>query len=142
MVRLKDRYLLVNIVYTDLPPGQKGSVPDLLLYNQPTIGELRPQTILKGIRSQVNALFGDCGSGSVERSLQGKHTSLVHNDLHLIIVATRLTWFNSQVPFYCDLNLHSAYFASPLQACLGRFDFHGSPPSQGRQTLRLPCRQS
>lgn len=75
MVRLKDRYLLVNIVYADIPPGQKGPVPDLLLYNQPTIGELRPQTILKGIRSQVNALFGDCGSGSVERSLQGKHTT-------------------------------------------------------------------
>lgn len=57
-------------------------------------------------------------------------------------VATRLTWFNSQVPFYCDLNLHSAYLTSPLQACLGRLDFYGPPPSQGRQTVRLPRRQS
>ena len=73
MVRLKDRYLLVNIVYTDVPPGQsKGAVPDLLLYNQPTSNELRPQLLLKGIRSEVAALFGDCGSGRVDRSLQGK----------------------------------------------------------------------
>lgn len=87
MVRLKDRYLLVNIVYTDLPPGQKDPVPDLLLYNQPTIGELKPQTILRGIRSQVNALFGDCGSGPVERSLQGKQDrSLAHDNLHLMKV--------------------------------------------------------
>jgi ribonuclease P/MRP protein subunit POP5 len=72
MVRLKDRYLLVNIIYTDVPPGQaKGAVPDLLLYNQPTTGELRPQLLLKGIRSEVAALFGDCGAGAIDRSLQG-----------------------------------------------------------------------
>ncbi|KAL1839787.1 hypothetical protein VTJ49DRAFT_1161 [Mycothermus thermophilus] len=72
MVRQKDRYLLVNIIYNDVPPSQaKDSVPDLLLYNQPTSGELRPQHLLKGIRSEVAALFGDCGSGAVERSLQG-----------------------------------------------------------------------
>lgn len=73
MVRLKDRYLLVNIIYADVPPGQsKGPVSDLILYNQPTTSELKPQHLLKGIRSQVNALFGDCGSGAVDRSLQGK----------------------------------------------------------------------
>ncbi|KAL2024039.1 hypothetical protein VTK56DRAFT_274 [Thermocarpiscus australiensis] len=76
MVRLKDRYLLVNIIYTDVPEGQsKGSVPDLLLYNQPTSGELRPQHLLKGIRSEVAALFGDCGAGAVDRSLQVKYLS-------------------------------------------------------------------
>jgi ribonuclease P/MRP protein subunit POP5 len=74
MVRLKDRYLLVNIVYTDVQPGQaKGPVSDLLLYNQPTTGELKPQHLLKAIRSEVNALFGDCGSGAVDRSLQGRY---------------------------------------------------------------------
>lgn len=73
MVRLKDRYLLANIIYTDVPPGQaKGSVPDLLLYNQPTTNELRPQLLLKAIRSEVASLFGDCGSGAVDRSLQGR----------------------------------------------------------------------
>ena len=73
MVRLKDRYLLVNIVYTDVSPGEsKGRVSDLVLYNQPTSRELNPQHLLKGIRSEVNTLFGDCGAGAVGRSLQGK----------------------------------------------------------------------
>ncbi|KAK0715874.1 Rpp14/Pop5 family-domain-containing protein [Lasiosphaeris hirsuta] len=76
MVRLKDRYLLVHIIYTDVPAGQaKGSVPDLLLYNQPTTGELRAQHLLKGIRSEVASLFGDCGSGAIDRSLQVKYLS-------------------------------------------------------------------
>jgi ribonuclease P/MRP protein subunit POP5 len=80
MVRLKDRYLLVNIIYTDVSAGQsKGSVPDLLLYNQPTEGELRPQLLLKAIRSEVAALFGDCGSGAVDRSLQG---NIINNRIH------------------------------------------------------------
>jgi ribonuclease P/MRP protein subunit POP5 len=86
MVRLKDRYLLVNIIYSDVPPGQaKGSVPDLLLYNQPTTSELRPQLLLKGIRSEVAALFGDCGSGAVDRSLQGNqpNTSLIHSHFYM-----------------------------------------------------------
>lgn len=73
MVRLKDRYLLVTIIYSDVPTGQagKGPVSDLLLFNQPTTAELRPQMLLKGIRSQVATLFGDCGSGAIDRSLQG-----------------------------------------------------------------------
>jgi len=75
MVRLKDRYLLVHILYSDVPPGQaKGGVPDLLLYNQPTTNELRPQLLLRAIRAEVAALFGDCGSGAVDRSLQGEAT--------------------------------------------------------------------
>ena len=72
MVRLKDRYLLVSIVYTDVPAGQaKGPVSDLLLYNQPSSSDLKPQHILRAIRTEVNNLFGDCGSGAIERSLQG-----------------------------------------------------------------------
>jgi Rpp14/Pop5 family. len=77
MVRLKDRYLLVNIIYTDVLPGQsRASVPDVLLYNQPTTGELRPQMLVKAIRGEVAALFGDCGSGAVDRSLQGMKRKL------------------------------------------------------------------
>ncbi|AEO66673.1 uncharacterized protein THITE_2114944 [Thermothielavioides terrestris NRRL 8126] len=86
MVRLKDRYLLVNIIYSDVPPGQaKGPVPDLLLYNQPTSSELRPQLLLKAIRSEVAALFGDCGAGAVDRSLQGERENAIaqHSDSYL-----------------------------------------------------------
>ncbi|KAL2263186.1 hypothetical protein VTK26DRAFT_7841 [Humicola hyalothermophila] len=105
MVRLKDRYLLVNIVYTNVPPGQsKGPVPDLLLYNQPTSNELRPQLLLKGIRNEVAALFGDCGSGRVERSLQVKYLSPATSTFILRVSRAhyRLVWaalaFMNQVP--------------------------------------------
>ena len=84
MVRLKDRYLLVNIIYTDHPKGKaKGPAPtsDLLLYNQPTTVDLRPQNFLKAIRAEVSALFGDCGSGAVDRSLHGMHVPS-HNKTH------------------------------------------------------------
>ncbi|KAL2160431.1 hypothetical protein VTH06DRAFT_1604 [Thermothelomyces fergusii] len=105
MVRLKDRYLLVNIVYADVPAGQaKGPVPDLLLYNQPTTDELRPQLLLKAIRHEVAALFGDCGSGAVERSLQVKYLSPATSTFILRVSRAhyRLVWaalaFMGRVP--------------------------------------------
>ncbi|KAL2267048.1 hypothetical protein VTJ83DRAFT_4325 [Remersonia thermophila] len=105
MVRQKDRYLLVNILYNDVPAGQaKDPVPDLLLYNQPTSGELRPQYLLKAIRSEVAALFGDCGSGAVERSLQVKYLSPATSTFILRISRAhyRLVWaalaFMNRVP--------------------------------------------
>ncbi|KAK4662949.1 RNA-binding protein pop5 [Podospora pseudopauciseta] len=83
MVRLKDRYLLVNILYTDLPPSTSTPVPvpvpvavsDLLLYNQPTNSDLKPQTLLKDVRNEVTSLFGDCGAGKVNHNLQVKYFS-------------------------------------------------------------------
>ncbi|KAK4174181.1 putative ribonuclease P/MRP protein subunit POP5, partial [Triangularia setosa] len=86
MVRLKDRYLLVSVIYTDLPPTHQSSsksttinppvvVSDLLLYNQPTSNDLRPQTLLKDIRSEITSLFGDCGAGKVNHNLQVKYFS-------------------------------------------------------------------
>ncbi|KAK4166640.1 hypothetical protein QBC43DRAFT_14142 [Cladorrhinum sp. PSN259] len=95
MVRLKDRYLLVNIIYTDVPPGHpKTSVPSLLLYNQPTTDELKPQHLLKGIRNEVVTLFGDTGSGSVNRSLQVKYLSAATSTFILRVSRThyRLVW--------------------------------------------------
>ncbi|KAK3688370.1 Rpp14/Pop5 family-domain-containing protein [Podospora appendiculata] len=108
MVRLKDRYLLVSIVYTDVPAGahSKGPspVPDLLLYNQPSEGALKPQLLLKAIRSEVASLFGDCGSGSVDRSLQVKYLSVATSTFILRISRShyRLVWaalsFMDRVP--------------------------------------------
>jgi ribonuclease P/MRP protein subunit POP5 len=72
MVRFKERYLLVNILYPEaVTASSKGNVPDLVLYNQPTTDRLTPQSLAKGIRLEVASLFGDCGSGAIERSLQG-----------------------------------------------------------------------
>lgn len=77
MVRLKERYLLVNIIYPEPEPcatkprsGQ--SLPDIVVHNQPTSDHLTPALLAKGIRVEVAALFGDCGAGAIDRSLQGK----------------------------------------------------------------------
>ncbi|KAF4624858.1 hypothetical protein G7Y89_g13311 [Cudoniella acicularis] len=59
MVRLKNRYLLVNILYPELEETQqsKAKVPDVVAINQPTTNALTPHTLLKGIRSQISELF-------------------------------------------------------------------------------------
>lgn len=78
MVRFKERYLLVNILYPEAAPASQSkgnNVPDLLLYNQPTADNLTAQALLRGIRAEVASLFGDFGSGAIERSLQVKYLS-------------------------------------------------------------------
>ncbi len=73
MVRLKNRYLLVNMLYPELEKSQlKSDIPDIVVFNQPTTNELSPQALLRGIRAEVSSLFGDYGSGAVSESLSGK----------------------------------------------------------------------
>ncbi|RYC58666.1 hypothetical protein CHU98_g7540 [Xylaria longipes] len=65
MVRIKERYLLVNILYpTEL--GTRANLPDVVVLNQPTADELTPVALLRAIRAEVAALFGDYGSGALE----------------------------------------------------------------------------
>ncbi|KAI1498674.1 Rpp14 family protein [Biscogniauxia marginata] len=74
MVRIKERYLLVNILYpSDL--GSRPDLPDVVVVNQPTTDQLTPVVLLRGIRSEVANLFGDYGSGAIEGgSLSGEFT--------------------------------------------------------------------
>jgi RNase P/RNase MRP subunit POP5 len=77
MVRLKNRYMLVNILYPDSSGKVASSkVPDLISFNQPTTDDLTPNLLVKAIRAQVAELFGDYGSGAIADSLTGK---LVHS---------------------------------------------------------------
>ncbi|GAW18598.1 hypothetical protein ANO14919_080760 [Xylariales sp. No.14919] len=65
MVRIKERYLLVNILY----PGELGTradLPDVVVLNQPTSDELTHSTLLRAIRAEVASLFGDYGMGALE----------------------------------------------------------------------------
>lgn len=97
MVRFKERYLLVNILYPEGGPSPKSTdkpVPDLLVFHQPTTDYLTPQGLARAIRTQVNTLFGDYGSGAVERSLQVKYLSLATSTFILRVSRThyRLVW--------------------------------------------------
>lgn len=74
MVRVKERYLLVNIIYP--PEASKGAgarVPSQVIQHQPTIDHLTPQSLVKAIRNEVVSLFGDYGSGALEGNLSGNY---------------------------------------------------------------------
>ncbi|KAI1807220.1 Rpp14/Pop5 family-domain-containing protein [Daldinia bambusicola] len=65
MVRIKERYLLVKILYpTEL--GSRSDLPDVVVINQPTTDQLNPAGLLRAIRAEVASLFGDYGSGLIE----------------------------------------------------------------------------
>lgn len=73
MVRIKERYLLVNIIY---PPGSPkpdhAGLPSHVVQHQPTTDELTHKSLLKAIRAEVSTLFGDYGAGALDGTLWGK----------------------------------------------------------------------
>jgi len=75
MVRLKHRYLLVNILYPESSPTIKQTgtkdVPELVQFNRPTSDALTAALLVRIIRDNVVELFGDYGSGVVAGSLVG-----------------------------------------------------------------------
>ncbi|KAH8912247.1 hypothetical protein BR93DRAFT_963436 [Coniochaeta sp. PMI_546] len=98
MVRFKERYLLVNILHPtgDTSTAKKTDQPvsGILIYNQPTTDHVTPQSLLRAIRAQVAILFGDYGSGAVDRNLQVKYLSLATSTFILRVSRThyRLVW--------------------------------------------------
>lgn len=72
MVRIKERYLLVNVLYPEASQDtSKFDLPDILVYNQPTIDTFNGRTLTRAIKNEIISLFGDYGSGAVERTLRG-----------------------------------------------------------------------
>lgn len=88
MVRVKERYLLVNILYpkdgsTDNNTKKTNDgeeQPHFVAVRRPTQSDLTPQLLLRGIKSETQALFGDCGAGAVERTLSGRPPPLLAAD--------------------------------------------------------------
>ena len=77
MVRIKERYLLVNILY---PPDSSrpapANVPDYVAVHRPTVEHVNAQALSRGIKTAVSTLFGDYGSGATESNLSGMPHSL------------------------------------------------------------------
>jgi ribonuclease P/MRP protein subunit POP5 len=74
MVRLKNRYLLVNILYPELGRKQlegRKKIPDVVEFNQPTTDAFTAGALLKGLKAEIANLFGDYGSGAVSESITG-----------------------------------------------------------------------
>ena len=69
MVRIKERYLLVNILYPPSPADlAKGGVLGSVYLRQPTVDKLTFQSLNKAIRAQVAQLYGDYGAGALEEN--------------------------------------------------------------------------
>ncbi|CCU74709.1 unnamed protein product [Blumeria hordei] len=77
MVRIKNRYLLVNILYPENELAQKRTqqVPDVVAFNQPTTDNLTAQALLRMVRAEVAFYFGDHGAGAISESLSVKYLS-------------------------------------------------------------------
>lgn len=84
MVRIKERYLLVNIIYPPDTAKSASPISDLVSQHQPTVDKLTPQALVKGIRAEVGLLFGDFGLGAFEGSLSGM---LPRSNVSLLLLA-------------------------------------------------------
>jgi len=84
MVRIKYRYLLVNILYPEQEArktkqsgsGGKDDLPYTVQFRRPGPDQLNGKLLTRLIREGVADLFGDYGSGVVSGSLVGKASSL------------------------------------------------------------------
>ncbi|KAK5692964.1 RNA-binding protein pop5 [Elasticomyces elasticus] len=82
MVRIKHRYLLINILYPD-PKSTSGrpatkpgdEVPYTVQFRRPSPDRMDGGVLTRLIRDGVAELFGDYGSGKVAGSLQVKYFS-------------------------------------------------------------------
>ncbi|KAK6583910.1 hypothetical protein PZA11_003640 [Diplocarpon coronariae] len=95
MVRLKHRYLLVNILYPEVEkPQSKADVPDVVVFNRPTTSELTAPALLRGLRAEVLSLFGDYGAGAVSESLAVKYLSPATSTFILRVARSqyRIVW--------------------------------------------------
>jgi ribonuclease P/MRP protein subunit POP5 len=76
MVRIKHRYLLVNILYpSEAPTKLKFSgndIPDLVKFHQPSPEQLLAAEVKRLIVNNISLLFGDYGGGTIGGSLQGQ----------------------------------------------------------------------
>ena len=71
MVRVKNRYLVVNFLYPEPPAKSKTQLPDVIQINSPTPDALKQGLIIRMIREGVEELFGDYGAGMVSSGLKG-----------------------------------------------------------------------
>ncbi|CAK4030387.1 Ribonuclease P MRP subunit POP5 [Lecanosticta acicola] len=79
MVRIKHRYLLLNILYPQEKPATTAKpnqiVPWTVQFRQPSSDRLDAKLLARVIRDGVSELFGDYGAGMVAGSLQVKYMS-------------------------------------------------------------------
>ena len=109
MVRLKNRYLLVHILYPTDEAGKSSKkapapspqqlvsasiIPDHIRFHQPTPDALTPQLLTGTIRAEIAILYGDYGVGVTGGSLSVKYLSPATSTFILRVSRShyRLAW--------------------------------------------------
>lgn len=85
MVRVKNRYLVVNFLYPEPAPKSKTQLPDLVQIHSPTPDALKQGFIVRMIRDGVEELFGDYGAGMVSSGLKGTLHQFILPDIVLTL---------------------------------------------------------
>ncbi|TKA62880.1 hypothetical protein B0A55_08476 [Friedmanniomyces simplex] len=104
MVRIKHRYLLINILYPDtksshLRPASKpgDDVPYTVQFRRPSPDQMNGGLLMRLTRDGVAELFGDYGSGKIAGSLQGATAIIRVSREHYRLVWAALT-FTTRLP--------------------------------------------
>lgn len=74
MVRIKHRYLLIQILYPSLQT-KNPEAPDPVHFHAPTAPHITSSTLIHLLRTQVSLLFGDYGSGVLAAGFSIKYFS-------------------------------------------------------------------
>jgi ribonuclease P/MRP protein subunit POP5 len=71
MVRVKNRYLVVNFLYPEPAAKSKTQLPDLVQTHSPTPDAFHVGIMVRMIREEVEEMFGEYGMGMVSSGLKG-----------------------------------------------------------------------
>lgn len=74
MVRIKHRYLLINILFPE-PQKDDKNIPEIIQFHRPTPDALTAQLLAQIIRENISLLYGDYGVGVTSGSLNGNYKS-------------------------------------------------------------------
>lgn len=138
MVRIKHRYLLVNVLYPDPKtnnvklPDQAGETSFSIQFQQPSSDNLTVKALLKLVRDGVADLFGDYGSGKVSASLQGGWCGFSGWSDRMLMQ------LHSQILVSSNKYGHHPRLARPLPPSMGSIKLCDQPAQAAESALRLP----
>ena len=135
MVRIKHRYLLVNILYPDKPSEiaarseainrDAKPLPDIVQFHQPTPDEVTPQLLLRTVREHIALLYGDYGAGVTTSGLSGKHLPKVQYQVKILLsdflffTEIANAYVFSEVFLPSNVDVYPPCSTYPFSPCLG-----------------------
>lgn len=132
MVRIKHRYLLVNVLYPEDASNHKQTdenLPWSVKFRRPSSDRFDGRLLFRMVRDGVSDLFGDYGAGMVAGSLQG--IICIPISAH----ASKLTVYASQILLFSDEYGHHSSGEGSLSTRLGCALFHYSPTQTRGPTM-------